>query len=175
MNASLAADGPRPPEPPPIPSGFTIRCFEPGRDDQDWLAANRVAFADLPDQGDWSDDDLAQRLSAGWFRADGFHLLIAHDGSIAGFHWTKIHDSGTEDAENRLGEVYTLAVLPTYRGRGLGKRLMRVGLEYLRREGVDVVTLYVDSTNESAVRTYEQFGFERTATDRQYLIAAPEL
>jgi mycothiol synthase len=73
-----------------LAAGVTIRPFEPGRDDEEWLAVNGLSFAGHPEQGGWTLDDLHQRMKEQWFDPAGF-LLAEHAGSMAGFCWTKVH------------------------------------------------------------------------------------
>ncbi|WP_069463632.1 mycothiol synthase, partial [Actinacidiphila rubida] len=44
-----------------LPEGVTVRTFEPGRDEQAWLAVNAAAFAHHPEQGSLTLRDLADR------------------------------------------------------------------------------------------------------------------
>src|SRR4051794_26272327 len=69
-----------------LPPGYRLRSFVPGQDDDAWLAVNAAAFADHPEQGRWTRDDLASRLAEDWFDPDGFLLLDGPDGDLAGFH-----------------------------------------------------------------------------------------
>ena len=50
-----------------LPSGFTARTFEPGRDEQAWLETNAAAFATHPEQGSLTREDLDQRMAQDWF------------------------------------------------------------------------------------------------------------
>jgi mycothiol synthase len=144
---------------PELPAGVAVRSFEPGRDDAAWLALNSAAFATHPEQGRWTDGDLAQRLAEPWFDPAGFYVAFRDD-RMVGFHWTKIED--------RAGEVYVLGVHPSEQGTGLGRALTLVGLRHLRERGLDQVTLYVEEDNVAAVGLYTSLGFAKVAADVQY-------
>lgn len=147
-----------------LPDGVTIRTFRPGLDDEEWLALNAAAFAQLPDQGAWTRTDLEQRIAEPWFDANGF-LIAERDGRMVGFHWTKLHGG---DAHDPIGEVYVLGIDPAERGNGLGRALTLAGLHYLRSLQLTQVMLYVDATNTAAIRVYEGLGFTRWDTDVMY-------
>lgn len=145
--------------------GVRIRSFVPGRDETRLLAVNNAAFADHPDQGGWTVRDIAVREREDWFDAEG--LLLAEresDGELLGFHWTKVHGSG----DSAIGEVYVLGVAPAAQGMKLGAALNAAGLRHLRRRGLPKVLLYVDESNQRAVRLYERSGFQRWTTDVNY-------
>jgi mycothiol synthase len=154
---------------PTLPDGVTLRAFQPGEDDEEWVRVNSRAFADHPDQGTWTLADLHIRMAEPWFDPAGF-LLAVRDGRMLGFHWTKVHgalrdDTSAEHDHDPIGEVYVLGVDPSARGLGLGAALTRAGLRYLRSQGLDQVMLYVDESNPRAVELYRDNGFLRWATD----------
>jgi mycothiol synthase len=53
-----------------------------------------------------------------------------------------------------------MGVDPDYRGRGLGRQLLLVGLSYLKSKDLRRVELTVDSENEVAYTLYTSVGFE---------------
>lgn len=177
----------------PLPAGVTLRTFLPGIDDEAWLAVNAAAFADLPDQGGWTAEDLQRRLDESWFDPSGFLIAGDEQGAIAGFHWTKVHgghhehgdtgDTGNtdhahlhaEEAEwphghghEALGEVYVIGVNPTHQGTGLGRALLVAGLRSLAARGLTQAMLYVDAANTQAITLYSSLGFTHWDTDVLY-------
>ncbi len=147
-------------EDPPLAPGVAVRAFEPGRDNDAWLAVNAAAFAEHPEQGRWGPADLQARLHADWFDAAGF-LLAERDGTLLGYHWTKVHPDG-------VGEVYVLGVAPDAQGLGLGRGLLVRGLRHLAERGCPAVLLYVDGDNVAAIRLYEKLGFTHYDADVQW-------
>lgn len=151
--------------PPQLPAGVTIRSFHPGEDDAAWLALNARAFADHPEQGRWTEHDLRLRQAEPWFDPAGFLLAVREaDAALLGFHWTKVH----LDQPVPIGEVYVLGVDPAAHGLGLGTALTLAGLHHLRQRGLDQVMLYVDESNQAAVKLYTKLGFAPWSVDVTY-------
>jgi mycothiol synthase len=152
---------------PELPEGFSVRPFEPGRDDEAWVRLNAAAFARHPEQGRLTVADLHERMTQPWFDPAGLLLVVDEaTGAVVAFHWTKVEPGST------LGEVYVVGVDPDHQGRGLGGPLTRLGLAHLARRGLAEVELYVDGDNTAARRTYERLGFTDAAVDGQYTLAA---
>ena len=152
-----------------VPEGVRIRSFDPATDIPGILAVNARAFAELPDQGGWTENDIAVRLTEPWFTAGGFSVALdSGTDAIIGFHWTKVHGSGHDHGHEAIGEVYVLAVDPAAHVRGLGRALTIIGLTHLRGLGLGSAMLYVDSSNERAISLYESLGFVHWDTDVMY-------
>ena len=149
-------------ERPHFPAEIAIRGFQEGVDEEAWLDGNNRAFAGHPENGNWGIADLDRRRRRPWFSSEG--LRMAWDGeTLAGFCWTKVPSS-------RAGEIYVIAVLPGYQGRGLGKALLLEGIRHMHdRDHALACVLYVDAANLPAVNMYRSMGYRHHHTDRSYL------
>ncbi|MEV7622072.1 mycothiol synthase [Actinoplanes sp. NPDC089786] len=156
-----------PPLPPNrLPDGVTVREFRPGQDEAAWLAVNARAFSHHPEQGRWTERDLALREQEPWFDPAGFLLAVDIADTLLGFHWTKVHPA--TGADPALGEIYVLGVDPGGHRRGLGRALSVAGLTHLEAQGLSTAMLYVDESNEAAVRLYQSLEFGVHAADVMY-------
>ncbi len=55
-----------------------------------------------------------------------------------------------------------IGVIPSHRGKGIGNSLLSNSLYEMKRQGIQIVTLDVSSSNEPALKLYRTFGFEET-------------
>lgn len=144
---------------------IAVRPFDPATDTARWLEVNAAAFAQHPDQGQWTEADLNERLSADWFDPRGFLVHDGADGVMDGFCWTKVHSSSSPP----LGEIYVIGIHPDVGGRGLGRKLTIAGLDDLaERRGLHVAMLYVESDNERARAMYQALDFRLHHDDVAY-------
>jgi mycothiol synthase len=153
--------------PPVTPAdGVRIAAFRPGIDDEAWVALNARAFAHHPEQGAMTVQDLRERMAEPWFDPEGFFLAWRGE-KPAGFHWTKVHEHSAY-GDGPVGEVYVVGLDPEEQGRGLGRTLTEVGLQYLHDRGLSEVILYVGADNAPAVAVYTKLGFTRRSADIMY-------
>lgn len=80
------------------------------------------------------------------------HFLVAEaDGKTAGY-------IGVQEICGE-GYVTNVAVLPEYRRKGIGERLLREAVRGARERGCDFLSLEVRVGNDPAIRLYEKLGF----------------
>lgn len=65
-------------------------------------------------------------------------------------------------AEDKVGAIQNVGILPEHRGRGLGTALMWHSLAGFKSVGIHRVYLEVTAQNSGACRLYERLGFRRT-------------
>jgi mycothiol synthase len=165
-----------------VPPGVRLATYSGPDDDDELLRVNNAAFAWHPEQGGWTEADIAERRGEPWFDAEGLFLAFDQQtesggtggeaGKLLGFHWTKLHGDGHGGQEREsgdgLGEVYVVGIAPEAQGRGLGATLTLVGLHHLAERGAATVLLYTEAENWQAVKTYRRLGFDVFSTDVAY-------
>ncbi len=158
---------------PTVPDeGVVIRGFDTKRDGSMLIELNNRAFKNHPEQGGWTADDLETRVAFEWFDPDG--VRTAWLGSqMAAFNWTKVHKKPGPNGE-KVGEIYSIAVHPSFQKRGLGRMIAVEGLRHLAaRRGADTAILHVDSSNAAALELYRSLGFVTDHVDRAYRWQSP--
>ncbi len=74
------------------------------------------------------------------------------------------------DPEAGIGRIPNLAVLPEYRGQGLGRRLIETALDYLREQGMEIAKIETLAQNEIGSRFYPKMGFQEVARQIHYVM-----
>lgn len=131
-------------------AGTVVRSYLPD-DDAEVVGVLAGAYEGT-DDGGWDLARFGERRGWSWFQPEDLLVAADPDGSLAGLHWLKRRGPET-------GEVYNLAVHPRAQGRGVGPALLYAGLQHLAAIGCREVILWVDASNERAVRLYEGHGF----------------
>jgi ribosomal protein S18 acetylase RimI-like enzyme len=94
----------------------------------------------------------------------GLSRFVCHqDGKVVG-----TANIAPEESIEGLWVLSNVAVAPSHRGQGIGRRLVRACLDYAAGHGARLVQLHVWASNEPAVRLYASEGFT-VSTSRQCL------
>ncbi|WP_431277980.1 mycothiol synthase [Leifsonia poae] len=144
-----------------LPDGYSIGTMRPG-DENEWVELNARIFDQHPEQGRLTVDDLRARQAEPWFDAGDVLMLRDASGTLVGYDWVKVEPESPE------GEIYVLGVDAALAGRGLGRLLLRAGLDRLAARGRSQAGLYVEADNEGAVHLYRSAGFVEHTVDVQY-------
>ncbi len=137
----------------PSGSTYTLRRASPA-DAPAIIALETSAFA-----GDrLSPRSLRRHISS----STATMVVATHNDALAGYALT-FHRAGT-----RIARLYSIAVDPSHRGRGLSTQLLRDLETRARKRGCDRLRLEVRTDNAAAIHNYRRQGFETFATTPNY-------
>ena len=116
------------------------------------VAIEEASFA-IP----WSRDSFLREMEK---NVAARYLVAEKEGRVIGYAgaWVILDES----------HITNIAVAPPERGRGYGRGLVRVLLQYLSNLGASYATLEVRVSNERAQHLYEQAGFQRVGKRKRY-------
>jgi ribosomal protein S18 acetylase RimI-like enzyme len=120
-----------------------------------WSAEEKRAF--LQQQFDAQDKDYRAR------RQDAQFLVIEVDGAPAG----RLYRSFLDESPARELRIIDIALLPEFRGRGIGSSLLADLMAEADAAGL-ILSLHVEKWNP-ARRLYDRLGFEVTGENDVYL------
>jgi ribosomal protein S18 acetylase RimI-like enzyme len=140
-----------------------------------WLAVHDVHRASMPDLEPYVADAVSWRERRELYREllgkPDTLLLLAHDGQeLVAYglaHVARATDTWVGDTwatGERIGEIESLSVAPTHRGRGLGDCLLRALEAHLDARGVKDLIIGLLPGNTGALRLYERHGYRPTWT-----------
>jgi len=66
------------------------------------------------------------------------------------------------------GHIMSIAVLPNYRGRGIGSALLKALEDAFIEDGVQRIYLEVSQNNREGLRLYRKFGYRMVGVKRRY-------
>lgn len=139
---------------------LSLRAWEPVFD-----SLRRVMVAEVYDAffPDWR---VTQRKAVEEACAsDEMHVWVAVEGdAVAGFVALRYHQ------EDRLGEVYMIAVDPDYQRRGIARALMEFAQQQMKEAGMSVAMVETggDPGHAPARATYENLGFDLLPVARYF-------
>ena len=128
----------------------------------------------LPEGADLPDKDIVNLPELQIYYKDfgtgeaDYCLVAEEDGHAVGAVWTRImEDYGHVDDTT---PSFAIALLPDYRGQGIGTKLMQSMLGLLKEQGYAKASLSVQKANY-AVGMYEKLGFRTVdENDEEYIM-----
>jgi mycothiol synthase len=86
-------------------------------------------------------------------------ILALDKGKVIGYCWTESECGCAPAMDKPNGRIYMLGVDSRYRGRGLGGKLLMLGLGHLKNRGCQLIDITVDTENAAAITLYQSLGF----------------
>lgn len=156
------------PDDPVVPAGITIRQFEPARELAELARISQDGFRDHYGFVEEPVEEEIKILQHWMEAADHDPTLwwvAEEDGELVGFNICGPASEGDES----VGFVSSLAVLPSHRGRGLGRALLSWSLNEFYGRGKAGAALGVDADSlTGAMRLYESVGMTPEARFAQF-------
>ena len=145
-----------------LPAGWSWAALDASRVDEAHAALLEI-FRDAPSTNTPPLEEFREAVVSGVARWS----VLLDGGRLAGLVRIALHGEGSAIR----GEVRTLGRAPSYRGRGLGPRLLAEGLRLLREGGAGDIDLMVEADNERALDLYRRFAFEVVARTPVFALA----
>ncbi len=139
-----------------------LRSEEIGRLQNFQYLALHVPDGHAPYEQSIVETPAIRKYFAHWGRKGDIALVAeSNNGELVGAIWSRLHITeypgyGFIDEDT---PEFSLAVLPEYRGRGIGTKLLQHYLEEVKQQGFRKVSLSVDASNPAS-KLYERLGFK---------------
>ncbi|MGM7703194.1 GNAT family N-acetyltransferase [Pseudalkalibacillus sp. Hm43] len=143
-----------------FPLGYELRDFVFDCDEDKWRDIRNEAFANLAgSETPITVEQVKKMKKEEGFLKDGLKLLYYEDEPVGLLRLTEEPHKG----ETHLF-IHLLAVRPSHQKKGLGRNLLRSGIQYGRAKGLPKALLTVNAENENAVKLYLAEGFQNDET-----------
>ena len=150
-----------------VPDDLRLRGLAPDEDLAAYVELIRASFADHPTHLSVDVASVARAHASPGFELDGIAVLVPRDAPDRPIAFVRSHVD-TDDDGDAYGAVDLIGVLPAWRGRGLGRALLRWAMRRFGTLGVHRAELSVVAANEAALRLYASEGFATTVAWPQW-------
>jgi mycothiol synthase len=149
---------------PAFPDDVVTRSWDPDRDIdlEAWVAFMHAAFEGHPTPMSFSPTVIAHVHQAPDFDPGTILIVASRDRPDTPIAFARLELRADDGEGRRVGDVGLIGVLPAWRGRGLGRELLRWGVGELRCRGAGPIELAVEAANERATNLYRAHGFVPT-------------
>jgi ribosomal protein S18 acetylase RimI-like enzyme len=123
---------------------------------------------------DLRDSDIVEFFSRPIESEDSATFVAVVEDRMIGYITVSVHSQAGFYRVKRIGAVSGLMVQKNYRRRGIAGQLFDRAVAFFAEQGVKYYTLYTATTNQGAIRFYEQRGMTPLQTVMQGKIARNE-
>ncbi|MDW0118513.1 GNAT family N-acetyltransferase [Sporosarcina thermotolerans] len=142
---------------PNLPKDYSFKTFEFNKDEVDYLYVRNTGFATLKgSETPLTVEDVKNMENKEDYLEGGISLLYHQEKPVG------VVRSSREFYNNEFVlNIGTLALIPEYQGKGLGRQLLRKALEFGNSIGLPKTVLSANAENERAVNLYTKEGFKK--------------
>lgn len=140
-----------------LPMNYSIRSLELNRDEENWCLVRNAAFASVKGNETPVTPNMVKDMILGVDNIDGGSMILYHMNKPVGC----IRCSYDEYENEPIVNIGALAVIPEYQGKGLGKLLLRAGMNFAKDKFNCRTILCVNADNDKAKSLYLQEGYKQ--------------
>jgi mycothiol synthase len=140
-----------------LPMDYSIRPLDIDHDAENWCLVRNTAFASVKGNETPITPQMVKDMTLSKDYIEGGCMMLYHKDSAVGCVRCSLDDHENETVVN----IGPLAVLPEYQGKGLGRILLRAGIEFAKNKAFNKAILCVNTDNERAKSLYIQEGFKQ--------------
>ena len=147
---------------PVLPRGYKLRNARMPEEMEQLLETINAAYSTREGFGVQTLEDISKfpYLTDPEFLPGLFVVEKIEDGKIVGMLGSQIEHVYNREHGRKRGSSYSLMVIPSERGKGIGRALMQSSLHWIASKGMDVAYLGVNHQNPDALHLYKSLGYE---------------
>lgn len=150
---------------PEFPDGYELQTFRDGVDEEDWCNIINDAFGHSLGHVRMTNERIDKMKLSPDHIKEGVKILWYKNEPVGSLTMTKDSKDGEE-----VIFIEGIGVKSEFQGKGLGKSLLRAGLEFAVNYGVKKAMLSVNGENERAADMYFKEGFKKEALYKCYYL-----
>jgi mycothiol synthase len=147
---------------PVLPDGYKLRNARMPSEMEQLLETINAAYSTREGFGVQTLEEISKfpYLTDPEFLPGLFVVERIEDGKIVGMLGSQIEHVYNREHGRKRGSSYSLMVIPSERGKGIGRALMQSSLHWIGSKGMDVAYLGVNHQNPDALHLYKSLGYE---------------
>lgn len=140
-----------------LPEDYIIKPLELNRDEKIWIEVRNAAFATVKGNETPVTSDMIKDMILSRDYIEGGLMILYHKDKAVGC----IRCSLDEYEDETIINIGSISVIPEYQGKGLGRILLRAGMNFAKNNFYDRTILCVNADNQKAKSLYIQEGFKQ--------------
>ncbi len=150
---------------PDFPSGYELKAYRDGIDEDSWCEIINDAFGHSLGHVRMTRERIDKMKLSPDYIKEGVKILWYNNEPVGSLTLTKDSKDGEE-----VIFIEGIGVKTEFQGKGLGKSLLRAGLEFAVNYGVKKAMLSVNGENDRAADMYFKEGFKKEALYKCYYL-----
>lgn len=137
--------------------GYQLKPFIKGEDEEVYANVRNIAFKNLAGSAvPMTKDMVIKQSEDNYLLEDGMQVLWYQEHKPVGV----VRVMSEIDETGNYSFIAPIAIVPEYQGKGLGRELLKAGIEIGQKNGYDDCMLVVNAENEQALSLYKKTAFK---------------